>query len=64
VDNAAALKAGIALEALLLEPMLQPMAGGSDTFGAYGIGLVAQRIAENDTRGFAALIAKRLERGS
>jgi hypothetical protein len=64
VDSAAALKVGVALEALLLQPMLQPMARQFDALGSYGIGLIAQRVAENDNHGFAELVARRLERTS
>jgi hypothetical protein len=64
VDSTAALKAGVAFETMLLEPILQPIAGQADSLGAYGIGLLAQRIAEQDTHGFAALIAARLEKVS
>ncbi len=62
VDNAAALRAGQAIEAMLLAPILRPMIDGVGTLGDYELGLLAAEVAHNDERGFAALLASRLER--
>jgi hypothetical protein len=61
VDSAAALRAGRAVEAMLLEPILRPMVDGAGTLGDYQLGLLAREVARNDARGFAALLASRLE---
>lgn len=62
MDSAAALRAGQALEAMLLAPILRPMIEGAGTLGDYELGLLAGEVARNDASGFAALLASRLER--
>jgi hypothetical protein len=59
VDSATALRLGAAFEALLIEPMLAPLVTRG-AFGEYGAGLIAEAIAERDSRGFGALVARRL----
>ena len=54
-------RVGAALESLLLEQMLKPMSAANDALRDYGLGAVAQMIAERDTHGFGALIAARLD---
>jgi hypothetical protein len=62
VDSVTARQAGEAIEALLLAPILRPMIAGAGTLGDYELDLLAREIARHDGRGFAALIASRLER--
>jgi hypothetical protein len=62
VDSVTARRAGEAIEALLLAPILRPMIAGAGTLGDYELDLLAREIARHDGRGFAALIASRLER--
>jgi hypothetical protein len=57
----AAQRVGITLEALFLQTALKPLATGFDALGEYGIGVLAQSIAQRDTHGFGSLIAERLE---
>jgi hypothetical protein len=59
--DGAARQAGIALEAMLLAPILRPMLGDAGGLGDYGLQIVAQEVAARDAHGFAALIAARLE---
>ena len=47
---------------MLLAPLLRPMIAGAGTLGDYELDLLAGEIARHDERGFAALIASRLER--
>jgi hypothetical protein len=49
------------LEALFLATTLKPLAAAFDALGEYGVGALAQSIAERDARGFGSLIAARLE---
>jgi hypothetical protein len=49
------------LEALFLAMTLKPLATGLDALGDYGVGALAQSIAQRDSHGFGALIAARLE---
>jgi hypothetical protein len=56
VDSIAS-RAGETFEAMLIEPMLSPLADRC-AFGQYGAGLIAQEIARNDARGFGALVAR------
>jgi hypothetical protein len=49
------------LEALFLESTFKPLAKGFDALGEYGIGALAQSIAQRDPRGFGSLIAAQLE---
>ena len=58
MNSAAASQCAAALEALLLEPMLAPLAKDCD---ALSPGMLARSIAQHDTHGFAALLAARLE---
>jgi hypothetical protein len=60
VDSQGAQRIGVAFEAMLLQMALRPLAAGVDALGDYGIGLLAQSIAEHDAGGFGALIAARL----
>ena len=62
MDSAAAFGVGVALEAMLLTPMLRPMMAGDDALGEYGLGLIARAIAARDVHGFAAVLATQLER--
>jgi hypothetical protein len=62
VDSASALSAGELIEAMLLAPVLRPMIDGAGMLGEYELDLLAGEIAHHDRRGFAALLASRLER--
>lgn len=53
---------GVVFEAFLLQPLLEPLARTDAALGAYGAACVAQSISRDDTRGFAAAIARVLER--
>ncbi len=64
VDSATALRAGEMLEAILLAPVLRPLVAGEPMLGEYEVDRLAQAIAAQDSRGFAALIADRLKRAS
>ncbi len=59
VDNAA--RAGSALEAVLLEPVLQPLIAALGEFGGYGLNLLAREIAAKDGSAFARLVGTALE---
>ncbi|MGB8520332.1 MAG: hypothetical protein WCD38_09250 [Candidatus Tumulicola sp.] len=59
MDNAA--RAGAAFEAMLLEPVLQPLNAAFGEFGGYGLNLLAREIAEKDGSAFARLIGTALE---
>ena len=61
MDSATARRAGETLEALLLAPILRPLIAGAGTLGDYELDLLAREVARHDGRGFAALIASRLE---
>lgn len=61
VDSVTAQRAGELMEAMLLAPVLRPMIAGAGVLGDYELDLLAQEIARRDSRGFAALIAARLE---
>jgi hypothetical protein len=50
------------LEAMLLAPVLRPLMDGGGTLGEYELDLLAGEIAAHDGRGFAALLASRLQR--
>ena len=62
MDSVTARRAGEAIEALLLAPILRPMIAGAGSLGDYELDLLAREIASHDGRGFAGLIASRLER--
>jgi hypothetical protein len=62
VDSVTARRAGELIEAMLLAPVLRPMISGAEMLGEYELDLLAREIARHDDRGFAALIASRLER--
>lgn len=64
MDSATALRAGRMLEAMLLAPVLRPLVAGEPMLGEYELDRLAQAIAAQDTRGFAALIAVSLRRAS
>lgn len=57
-----AVRAGIAFEAMLLEPVLRPLLGALGDLGGYGIDVLARDLASHDRSGFAALIDAALER--
>ena len=61
VDSLSAQRVGMTLEALFLESTFKPLAKGFDALGEYGIGALAQSIAQRDPRGFGSLIAAQLE---
>jgi hypothetical protein len=50
------------IEAMLLAPVLRPLMDGGGVLGEYGLDLLAGEIASHDDRGFAALLAARLQR--
>jgi hypothetical protein len=62
VDSVTARRAGEILEAMLLAPVLRPLMDGGGTLGEYELDLLAGEIAAHDGRGFAALLASRLQR--
>ena len=47
---------------MLLAPVLRPMIGSEAMLGEYELDMIAGEIARHDARGFAGLIASRLER--
>ncbi len=49
------------IEAMLLAPILRPMIAGVGMLGDYELDILAREIAHHDARGFAALVASRLE---
>lgn len=49
---------------MLLAPVLRPLVAGEPMLGEYELDRLAQAIAAQDTRGFAALIAVSLRRAS
>ncbi len=51
----------MALEALFLESTFKPLAEGFGALGDYGVGVLAQSIAQRDPHGFGSLIAAQLE---
>lgn len=51
---------GIVMETLLLEQVLQPLARGCDALGDYGIGVIAQHVAERDARRFGDLLSRQV----
>jgi hypothetical protein len=61
VDSVTARRAGELFEAMLLAPILRPMIAGAGMLGDYELDLLAHEVARHDRRGFAALIAARLE---
>lgn len=61
MDSVTAHRAGELIEGLLLAPILRPMIAGAGTLGDYELDLLAREIAQHDGRGFAALIAARLQ---
>ncbi|MGC2130939.1 MAG: hypothetical protein WA629_12690 [Candidatus Aquilonibacter sp.] len=61
MDSLAAQRVGMTLEALFLTTALKPLAASFDALGDYGVGALAQSIAQRDSLGFGALIAARLE---
>jgi len=62
MDGVTARRAGETIERMLLVPILRPMIAGVGILGDYELDLLAGEIARHDGRGFAALIATRLER--
>jgi hypothetical protein len=62
VDSVSARRAGELIEAMLLAPVLRPIISDAGTLGDYELDLLAGEMARHDERGFAALIAARLER--
>lgn len=61
MDSIAARRAGEMIESMLLAPILRPMIAGVGMLGDYELDLLAREIAARDERGFAALLASRLE---
>jgi hypothetical protein len=61
VDSLTARRAGEAIESLLRAPILRPAIAAAGVLGDYELDLLAREIARHDGRGFAALIASRLE---
>ncbi|HEX4012303.1 MAG TPA: hypothetical protein VHX17_00280 [Candidatus Cybelea sp.] len=61
MDSIAARRAGEMFEAMLLAPVLRPLCTGAGTLGDYELDLLAHEVARSDRRGFAALVAARLE---
>lgn len=61
MDSVVAQRVGMTLEALFLETALRPLAAAFGALGDYGVGALAQSIAQRDARGFAALITTSLE---
>ncbi len=61
MDSLTARRAGEAIESLLLAPILRPAIAAAGVLGDYELDLLAREIARHDGRGFAALIASRLE---
>lgn len=61
MDSVIAQRAGQMIEAMLLAPMLRPIIAGMSVLGDYELDLLAGEIARRDGRGFAQLIARRLE---
>ena len=47
---------------MLLVPILRPMITGAGLLGDYELDMLSREIAARDQRGFAELIASRLER--
>jgi hypothetical protein len=62
VDSVTAQRVGETFEAMLLAPILRPMVAGLSMLGDYELDLLAGEIARHDGRGFAQLLARRLER--
>jgi hypothetical protein len=62
VDSVTARRAGESIEALLLAPILRPLIDGDGMLGEYELDLLAGEMAKHDDRGFAALLAARLQR--
>jgi hypothetical protein len=62
VDSVTARRAGELIEAMLLAPVLRPIVADAGMLGDYELDLLAQEIARRDDRGFAALIAARMEK--
>jgi hypothetical protein len=62
MDVAVAERAGQMIEAMLLAPLLRPMAAGMSVLGDYELDLLASEMARHDRTGFANLIARCLER--
>ncbi len=61
MDSVTARRAGELIEAMLLAPILRPMIDGSGTLGDYELDILAREVARHDERGFASLLAARLE---
>ena len=59
MDNAA--RAGAAFEAMLLEPVLQPLTAAFGELGGYGLNLLAREVAAKDGNAFARLVSAALE---
>ena len=61
MDNVTARRVSEFVEALLLAPVLRPLADGAGVLGEYELDLFAQAVARNDPH-FARALAVRLER--
>jgi hypothetical protein len=62
VDSVTARRAGELIEAMLLAPVLRPLIDDGGMLGEYELDLFAGEIAARDDRGFASLLASRLQR--
>lgn len=60
MDSAQRLQAGIALETLLLTPVLQPLCSQRGGFGEFGAALLAAAVARSDAGMLARQLAARL----
>lgn len=60
VDSVAASRAAVTIESVLLAPMLHALVAGAGFAGDYELTLLAQEIAERDTRGFGSVLARQL----
>ena len=61
MDSPQRLQAGVALEALLLAPLLRPLCTGSGGFGDFGATLLAAAMARTDGGKLARELAARLD---
>jgi hypothetical protein len=61
VDSVTAHRAAELIEAMLIAPVLRPMTDGAGTVGDYELDLLSQEVARHDDRGFAGILASRLE---
>ena len=60
MDSAGLRQAGVVFETMLLKTCLEPLEKRFDAVGSYGLDMLAQAIAQRDTRGFGEILAGRL----